>query len=124
MTRVEIVEHNGRNIIKVDISGCKADEANENLKEAISLVKSQPKNSVLLLTNVMDTAYDKAIFPVIKDYVVSNIPYIRGSAVVGIDGLKRAIFNTLRFLTMHEINQFETMEEALDWLSGLPEKVS
>ncbi len=61
-----------------------------------------------------------------KEYARSHQSYlsIMGSAVVGIDGYKRTSFTTLRFLTMHEINQFETIVEAQDWLSGLPNKVT
>jgi hypothetical protein len=119
MSFVGIVEHKGKNITVVDISGCKADESIPKIREGIELIKTQQKNSVLLLTNVSNTEYHKDVFPIIKDYVVSNIPYIKGSAVVGIDGVKKAIFNTLKFITIHEINQFETEEAARDWLTGL-----
>ena len=119
MSFVGIIEHNGKEVTVVDISNCEPADSVRLLREAIPLVKRQSKNSVLLLTNVENTVYNKDVFPYIKDYVVSNIPFIKGSAVVGIDGMKRAIFNTLRFVTMHEIKQFETDIDAKDWLATL-----
>ncbi|NLF49531.1 MAG: hypothetical protein GX577_00195 [Leptolinea sp.] len=119
MAFVGIVEHNGIDLTVVDISHCEPADSVRLLKQAIPLVKQQPKSSVLLLTNVENTVYNKDVFPYIKDYVVSNIPFIKGSAVVGIDGMKKAIFNTLRFVTLHEIKQFKTEIEARDWLATL-----
>ncbi len=119
MAFVGIVEHKGKDVTVVDISHCAPADSVRLLKQAIPLVKRQPKNSVLLLTNVENTVYDRDVFPHIKDYVVSNIPFIKGSAVVGIDGMKRAIFNTLRFITLHEIMQFDTDIDAKDWLATL-----
>lgn len=119
MSRVGIEDYNGKSLINVDLTECVPEESIRYLREAIELVKGQSRNSVLLLTNVSNTVYDMSIVPVVKDYVVSNTPYIRASAVVGVDGIKKAIFSTLRFLTLHEINQFDTVQEAKDWLSQI-----
>jgi len=119
MSRVGVEDYNGKNLINVDLTECVPEESIRYLREAIVLIKSQPRNSVLLLTNVSNTVYDMSIIPVVKDYAVSNMPYIKASAVVGVDGFKKAIFSTLRFLTLHEINQFNSVQEAKDWLSQI-----
>ncbi len=119
MSFVGIIEHNGKELIIVDISHCQPKESVQLINDAILLVKARAKKSVRLLTNVQDTVYDKDVFPALKDFVVSNIPYIMGSAVVGIDGVKKAIFNTVKFITTHEIRQFNTDQEAMDWLASL-----
>jgi hypothetical protein len=119
MPRVAMEDYNGKYLINVDLTSCIPEESIRYLREAIVLIKGQPRNSVLLLTNVSNTVYDMGIVPVVKDYVISNTPYIKASAVVGIDGVKKAIFSTLRFLTLHEINQFDSVQEAKDWLSQI-----
>jgi hypothetical protein len=119
VSRVRISEHKGKNLIEVDLSECGPQEAIPYIREAMALIKMQTRNSVLLLTNVNDAEYDMEVVKAIKDYVISNSPYVKASAVVGIDGIKQAILATVRFLTLHEIKVHETVEEARDWLVSI-----
>jgi hypothetical protein len=48
---------------------------------------------------------------------LSNSPFIKATAVVGMDAVKQAILNTVRFLTLHEIKTFDSEQDAKDWLT-------
>jgi hypothetical protein len=116
VSRVGSRDYSGKMLIEVNLSSCTEDEAIATIKEATTLIKSQARNSVLLFTDVSNTGYNKKVVDAIKDFAVSNTPYVKASAVVGIDEPKKPILATIRFLTLHEIKSFETIQEAKDWL--------
>ncbi len=116
MSRVGIIEHKGKKILEVDLSKCNPQETICVINEATGLIKTQPRNSVLLITDVTDAVQNKDSVAAIKDFVLSNVPYVRASAVVGVDESKQPVLATVRFLTLHEIKQAMNHEEARDYL--------
>jgi hypothetical protein len=116
LSQVGIVEYMGKNLIEIDLSESKPEEALANIQKAMALVKAQARNSVLLLTNVRETVLNKDVVSAIKDFTLSNIPYVKASAVVGVDDSNQSTLTTIRFLTMHEIKKFETTRDAKSWL--------
>jgi len=119
VTRVFVEQYTSKEIVNVDVSGCNPEDCIQVLNEATRLIKEKPRNSVLILANVQDTHYTKETVLAVKNFAMSNTPYVKGSAVLGIDGAKQAILATVRFLTLHEIKSFDTREEAKDWLVSL-----
>ena len=117
MERVSFVKHKNKEILLVDISDIRnVNESIETLQNGTKLVKTQPPKSVLLLTNVSDTHYDPIGADAIKLYSKENTPFIKASAVVGVTGIKRLIFNTIVKMTGRDIKQFDEVEAAKDWL--------
>lgn len=116
MSRVSIVEYKGKSLIEVDISGCNPEAAISIIKDATALIKTHTRNSVLLLTNVTEAVQNKDSVTAIKDFAVSNVPYVRASVVIGVDESKQPVLATVRFLTLHEIKQAASLEEAREYL--------
>lgn len=118
MERISFIKHNGRDLLVVDISGIRnVNESIETMQNATRLIKTQAPKSVLLLTNVTDTRYDTAGADAIKIYSKENTPFIKASAVVGVSGIKRLIFNTIIKITGRKIMPFDDVEAAKDWLA-------
>lgn len=117
MSRVDVVEYGGKEIIKADLSSAGVNEAVSVMRSASEVIKTKPRKSVLFLADVSDVSYSRETVSGIKDFSISNNPYIKATAVVGIDGVKQAILSTLRFISLHEIKTFDTENEAKDWLS-------
>lgn len=119
MERVSFIKHNGRDIIQVDLSGIRnVEESIAILQEGTKLVKTQGAKSVLLLTNVSGTHYDKAGAEAMKKYSAENTPFIKASAVVGVTGIKRLVLNTVVKMTGRKIVTFDDAEAAKDWLAS------
>ncbi|MDQ7797704.1 MAG: hypothetical protein RDU76_02000 [Candidatus Edwardsbacteria bacterium] len=119
MERVYFVKHKNRDILVVDISGIRnVEESIATLQNGTRLVKTQALGSVLLLTNVSGTHYDTSGADAIKTYSKENTPFIKASAVVGVSGIKRLIFNTIIKITGRKIMPFDDAEAAKDWLAG------
>jgi len=119
LERVSFTKHNNRDILVVDISDIRnVDESIETLQKGTKLIKTQAPGSVLLLTNVSGTHYDKAGAEAIKVYSRENTPFIKASAVVGVTGIKRLILNTIVKMTGRKIMPFDDAESAKEWLAG------
>ena len=112
------VTHNKVEIIILDLTGGQPDEILQALRDAHHHISTLPPKSALVLSQVKDTAYNSILSNIVKDFTASNTPYIKASAVVGADGLRKVLLQTVISLTKREIKTFPTQEEALDWLAS------
>jgi len=116
MERVRFTIHKWRQILLLDFSHCSADEAMKIIDEAIGVIRSQPKSSLLILTNVTGAQYDLNIIEKSKEFTNGNKPYVRASAVVGLDGFQRAVYNAVTLFSKRILPLFDDIEKAKDWL--------
>jgi len=116
MGRVQMVPHKGKQVVYLDLSGLKAGDLHPVVEEAKRLIAGQPKESALILTNVTDVEISKDTSALMKDFTTHNKPYVKASAVIGVEGLKKIIYNAVQAVSGRHISSFETMEQAKDWL--------
>ena len=116
MNKTQIVSHKGKNIVYVDLSGCKEVELSSQLAEAKMMISHQGKETVLLLTNVTGVELTKESSRLMKDFSSHNTPYVKASAVIGVEGLQKIIYSAVQRVSGRKIPTFETVEQAKDWL--------
>jgi hypothetical protein len=87
-------------------------------EEAKRLIATRPEKSVRVLTNVIGTELSRTTSQIIKDFATQNKPYVKASAVVGVEGLKKIIYNAVQTVSGRHISSFDTMEQAKDWLAA------
>lgn len=118
MERVRYIKHKDRDIISVDLSDSRNEEENiAILQKARELIDIQAPKSVLLLTNVTNAHYGSKGVEAMKAYAKANTPFVKASAVVGVTGIKRIIYQAIVKMTGRHIAVFDTTEQALDWLA-------
>jgi len=119
MERVQIVNHHGKEIVLVDLSNCQPDETSlKILPEAAKVIRKGAEKSKLVLTDVSNATYNKQVADAIKDFTSNNTPYVKASAVVGADGVRLVLLQTVIFITRRELKACATRQEALDWLAS------
>ncbi|MFB6203460.1 MAG: STAS/SEC14 domain-containing protein [Candidatus Nanohaloarchaea archaeon] len=93
-------------------------EFSEAVEEMEEEVTSEPEGSVLALTDARDMSYNREILGELKDLTSADEPYVRRSAVVGVEGLKKVGFNGVVRATGRDLKAFRSdeLEEAKDWL--------
>jgi hypothetical protein len=114
-----IVNHKGKDVFIVDASNCLTDEAAAVFNDAINKIKQMPAKSVLVVTDTTGAVYNTDSSEVTKKYSAGISPYVKASAVVGADNMKKIMISTLRIITKRDIRAFDTRAEALDWLASL-----
>ncbi len=117
MDRVNVIKHNGKEILHLDFSNCTVDEVVSIVQKAKAVISRMPEGSVLTLTDVTETHFNEYVSRLMKEFVAHNKPYVKASAVVGITGLKKIIFEAVMRFSKRKLSPFQTIEEAKDWLS-------
>ena len=118
MDRVRFLDHKGRKILLVDCSGADIETIRETTRRAKPIIACEPKNSLLILTDITDVPNTREASSISADFANHNKPFIKASAIVGVDGLKKAAFQAVVFLTGRKIKSFASRDEALEWLAS------
>ena len=108
--------YNGQEIFYMDFSNViHATEIKKIMFESALYIRNQPTGSVLSLSNIAGMRFTQEIKDLFNEFIEGNKPFIKASAVTGLNGLQ-LIFNGLLRVTHREINSFNTDTEAKEWL--------
>jgi hypothetical protein len=116
MKRVRFIVHSWRQILLLDFSHCSTDEAINIIDEAIEVIRSQPESSLLIVTDVTGAKYDLKVIEKFKEFTNGNKPYVKASAVVGLDELQKVVYNAATLFSKRTLPLFDDIEKAKDWL--------
>lgn len=117
MQRVKYISHRGKQILLHDLSACEPADLIASLETGKRLIEGTPFGSVLTLVDVSNTRYNREVAAAIKGYAAANKPYVRASAIVGLDGIKEVLLNAVILLTRRKFSVFDDVESAKDWLA-------
>ncbi len=119
MGLTEIVQHKGKSIILINLSNCSAQTTFTVLDEAAEIIAKSAPKSALLLTDSTNAVYNSDVSTAMKNFSSKNTPYVKGSAVVGADAMRKVLVAAIRVATKRDIKTFDTREQAMDWLVNL-----
>ena len=92
------------------------EEALKTIEEATKLIREQPPNSVLTLTDVTGAKYNLEVTQAFKEFAKGNKTFVKAGAVVGLDALKKIIYNSVMHFSGRNLFAFNDIEKAKDWL--------
>lgn len=117
MNKPEIINYKGKSIYYMDFSGLRN---TEDITSVLSLCKeyihSQREKSLLILTNIEGMHFNNEVKTLFSEFVSGNKPYVKASAVYGISGLQRIVYNGVMRLTGRDIRSFDTLSLGKEWL--------
>lgn len=116
--RSKWIELNGNKIFYQDFSKLfyNATAVKTELEEVKKLVMAEPKNSVLILTDMRDTNVGSDLLPAMNAASAETKDHVMKTAVLGITGAKRKLADLLTALTGQPLKYFDDIEEAKNWL--------
>ncbi len=93
----------------------------EDLKKLTSQIEldieREHAKSIICICNVKNITIRPEIIQILKDFTKHNEPYMKMTAVIGVEGLKQIIFNSLLLFTRRKnLVLKNSEEEALEWL--------
>ncbi len=101
----------------MNFADCKADEVLTVIDQAKAAIRTQAQQSVFILTDVTNTAFNSKVSDAMREFVMHNKPYVVASAVVGVTGLKQIIYNAVMKFSGRKLTAFDSLAEAKDWLA-------
>jgi hypothetical protein len=116
--RTTFVIHKGKKICFLDFHDIHDPAmAIEAIEEARQVVRGQPQGTVLTLTYVKDSSFNREIVAQLKELAAGNTPYVKAGAVVGLSGIQRAIYVAVTQLTGRRLPTFHDLDQAKDYLA-------
>lgn len=114
--RVQFITHKGKKILFIDLHGRSADEIRAMLPEIQAAVTSEPRESVLSLSDWTDAQLTRDLAEAIKKTMVFDRPHVKRTALVGIEKLPKIFLDALKHFSRREFTTFSSLDEAKDWL--------
>jgi hypothetical protein len=113
------IEHKGKKIFYQDFSNNHYNSAavQTELREVQNVVKSQPLDSVLVLSDFRDTNISSDLLSVMNSASAATKIHVYKTAVLGVTGMKRKLGDLLIALTGQPLKYFDNIEAAKDWLT-------
>ena len=117
--RSKWIEYKGKQIFYQDFSRLFFNSAavKAELDEVQKIVKSHPKNSVLVLADMRDTNVGSDLLPAMNAASAATKDHVRKTAVLGVVGIKRKLADLLTSLTGQPLKYFDDEESAKQWLT-------
>jgi hypothetical protein len=119
--RIERFEYNGRKFIYYDVSRFKNNTQFKTFIEyAKTVIQQYPvEGSLYSITNIEGVIYDTETKIVVAEWMDFNRPYIKRGAVIGLDGIKRIMVNSiLKMSGRNNMKFFRTRDDAVQWLAS------
>jgi hypothetical protein len=117
MGRTQIIDCNGIKIFFMDFSNTKLpEEIKAVIQDSQKYIHSQPPNSVRSITTVEGMHFNNEIREMFAVFLKGNKPFMKASAVIGINGLMRIVYSAVMKITGRDTHTFATMEQAKTWL--------
>jgi hypothetical protein len=120
--RIERFEFEGKKFIYYDVSHFKNNvQFREFIAYAKEVIRKYPKDSSLFsITNIEGVIYDSETKTIVAEWMDFNRPHIRQGAVIGLDGIKRIMVNSiLKMSGRSNMKFFRTRDDAVKWLAAL-----
>ncbi|HTZ95875.1 MAG TPA: hypothetical protein VMB18_05730 [Terriglobales bacterium] len=114
--RIRFIQHEGHNILLIDLSGCSAPEVKRIAGLIPKFVTTHPKHSLLILTDFTGAEFDRDAVTTMKEGLVFDRPHVKKSAWIGTENLPKVFYEHMKAFSQRELPTFKTREEALDWL--------
>jgi len=118
MNYVNVVTHNGKEIVHINLADCPTEEVGAVLQAAHTVIKKYPPKSALVFTDVTNATYTREIGNAMKDFTRDNTPYMKASAVKGAEGIRLVLLQTVALMTRREMKTFDNEKAAKDWLTA------
>lgn len=122
MPGASVITYKGKRIVFNDFSNSANEEILATMKEAVELIRTQPPESVYVITDTGGSSmYNKEIAAAFKEFVAGNKPFVKMSVVVGIDGIKKVLYDAvILFSRRKNLILMNSIDEAKEFLSKQP----
>ncbi len=114
--KVRFIEHKEKKILFIDFSNAKEEEVLTTIEAAGVLIRKEPEGSLLTLTDVTHTRYNGQVIESMKEYTSGNKPHVKAAAILGVNRIKKIIYNKVMEVAKRKIQIFDTDVKAKDWL--------
>lgn len=116
--RIQFISHRDKKILFIDFSQCTPEEILALLPEIQDVITSEPKQSLLTMSDFTGAQVSHEAADRIKKTLVFDKPHVKRSAFVGAEKIPKVYLDAFKSFSRRDLPNFATREEALEWLVG------
>ena len=117
MARAKWISHKGKRVLWIDFSKTDDNGVIKAIAEAKPIIIREPNNSILCIVDATGTKVTRTISAEIKEFTMHNKPFMKMTAVIGIDGIQKVVLTlAIIFTNRKNLIAKNTKDEALEWL--------
>jgi len=116
---VQWIEHEGIKILHIDVANLANDHVvlNAHLETLITLLKTEPKNSVLAVADLRNTHLSNNALMILMRNAPFAAPYFRKSAlVIEPNNARRIVLDSFKVVIKRLPKRFDDLDTAKAWL--------
>jgi hypothetical protein len=114
------IDYKGKRILVSDIASQSTEELLDISSKLRKEIEKEPLGSVLSVCHVKGGKINNEINKTLKDFVEQVDPYMKMTAIVGLEGLQQIVLNSVvMFSRTKKLAAKKSEAEALDFLVGL-----
>ena len=115
--RIEEFTIDGKNFMYVDVSNIKQNSGFVDVVERVKpLIRQYPEKSIYMILNIENIIFDTQTKEIAAEGLKHNRPYVKYGAIIGVDGIKKIMFNTVLKISGRDMSIFFSKEQAIAWL--------
>jgi len=115
--RIEEFTIDGKNFMYVDVSNIKQNSGFIDVVERVKpLIRQYPEKSIYMILNIANIRFDTETKKIAVEGLTHNRPYVKYGTIIGVDGIKRIMFNTVLKISGRDVSIFFSKEQAIAWL--------
>lgn len=116
--RVKWIMHKNRKILFLDYSGLLPEQLEPVVDEALKAHKTEQFGTISCCVYAENLHFNTSVVNKFNALVNETKPYMKATAVVGVKGLIKIMYDAVAKFTNAEMKTFDKKEDALDWLAG------
>lgn len=117
MKKCFFIDTQGVKIFYIDFTNLQSEnEIDGVLTESKTVIRSSAPKSMINLANVDGMHFNSRIKDMFVEYVKDNSQFVKHSAIVGVNGLKRIVFNGIMKVSGRDVRCFDSVDDAKKWL--------
>ena len=118
MERIQEFTRDGKNFIYIDFSEFKTNDEFLQLTGTVKqTISKYQENSLYTITSIDNIRFDSCIKDTIAEYMKQNAPYVKYGTIIGLDGIKRILANSIiKISGRTNIHLAFSKEKAIEWL--------
>ena len=115
--RIEEFTIDGKHFMYVDVSNIKQNSGFADVVERVKLlIRQYPENSVYMILNIANITFDTETKKIAVEGMTYNRPYVKYGTIIGVDGMKKMMFNAVLKVSGRDVAIFFSKEQAIAWL--------
>lgn len=110
------MKHKGRSICFTDLSETTPEQAIAVLEQSHQYMSTLPPASAYVLVSIKGIKFNTAVIDKVKEITKANRPYVRATAVYGVEGLTKLLITVVATFSGRELKPFDSEAAAKEWL--------